>query len=197
MVRGCARSADALIERLLELTTQHGFPKLPDDPCALILPFEGGGTFPVQYSVVDSGHEYYLRWRYAFSIDIDNETVYQGSLDVTTSNELTFRETNVVLAIVSEAILAGQPLSELVFPDATGFLAHPQYRPGRSPLYMFPDLYDRSRRLELRDHPRWYRLWHRRQRLLGAPVPPEVPPQCQCGVAGMSCGVAGCDVPPG
>lgn len=193
---GSALTIDEL-DRLLELAAEHGFPKLPDDPCAGIFRWEGGGSFPTQYFLEHDQRRYYLRWRYGFSIDVDDTTVFDGDLDTLTTNEWTFRETNVILAIVSAAIRSGEPLSELVFPDQAGIRAHPSFHPGRSPLYLFPDgLYDPARRLELRDYPRWHRLWERRRRLAGVePGPPLRELRCRCGVEGLSCGVEGCDLP--
>jgi uncharacterized protein (TIGR02996 family) len=183
------------LDRLLELASEHGFPRLPDDPCAEIFPFTGGGAYPTQYDLDHGGHNYYLRWRYGFSIDVDDETVLEGDLDTLTTNEWTFRETTVILSIVSAAIRSGQPLSELVFPDQAGFRAHPRYHVGRAPFYSFPDgLYPPGRLLEPRDFGRWYRLWERRQRLAGVPSePPRRVWRCACGVEGLTCGVQECE----
>jgi|GEM_PF-5299388 len=188
----------AQLDQLLELASRFGFPRLPDDPCADIFRFTGGGSFPTQYWLHHAGHEYYLRWRYGFSIEVDDETVLEGDLDTLTTNEWTFRETNVILAIVSTAIRAGSPLSELRFPDQAGLRTHPRYHVGRSPLYGFPDdLYDPDRRVELRDRHRWYHLYDRRQRLVGlAPPPARRLWRCACGAPGLTCGVTGCDIPP-
>jgi uncharacterized protein (TIGR02996 family) len=181
------------MERLLHLSAEHGFPRLPDDPDAHILPFHGGGSFPVQYWCEHAGHRYYLRWRYGFSIDVDDEDVLEIDLDLDT-NEWTFRETNVVLSIVSTAIHAGLPLSELTFPDAAGIRAHTDYRAGRCPPYGFPAPFERperattNRTLACRDHARWYALFRRWQRALGVDAPePRREPQCACGVAGLVC----------
>jgi len=86
-----------------------------------------------------------------------------------------------------------------VFPDQAGITAHPRVHPGRAPLYSFPDgRFDPDFRLELRDHRRWYRLWERRQLLVGiAPTPRVRAYRCRCGVPDMSCGVDGCDLGPG
>lgn len=93
---------------------------VPDDPCAQILPFTGGGSYPTQYDVDREGHHYYLRWRYGFSIDVDDEDLLECDLDTATTNEWTFRETTMILAIVSEAIREGRSLATLVFPDQAG-----------------------------------------------------------------------------
>lgn len=185
----------AQLDRLLALVSEHGFPKLPDDPCAGILCFTGGGSYPVQYDLDHGGHSYYLRWRYGFSIDVDNVTVLEGDLDTLTTNEWTFRETTAILAIVSAAIVSGQPLATLVFPDQAGFQAHPHFQLGRAPHYSFPDgLYDQRRVLEVRDFGRWHLLWKRRLHLAG--IPPAAPKRvlrCDCDVLGLTCGVPGCD----
>jgi len=182
------------VERLLELASIHGFPRLPHDPCAHVLRFSGVGSFPTQYHVTHEGHDHDLRWRYGFTIDVDDVTVFEGHLDTLTTNEWTFRETNVILAIVSAAIRAGAPLADLVFPDQAGFLAHPSFHLGRSPSYGFPESYDTARSLEVRDFGRWHGLYRRRQRLLGIEPPPLDERSCACGVEGLSCGVLGCDL---
>lgn len=187
----------AQLDRLLELASEHGFPRLPDDPCADIFRFTGGGSFPTQYELSHDGHEYYLRWRYGFSIDMDDVTIWEGDLETTTTNEWTFCETNVILAIVSRALRTRQLLSELVFPDAADFRSHPAHFPGRCPVYSFPDgLYPQGRTVELRDFPRWYRLFERRQSLAGIAVSTVFRGfRCHCGIEGLTCGVAGCDIP--
>lgn len=186
----------AALDRLLELAAEHGFPKLPDDPCADIFRWTGGGSYPIQYRLDHGRHRYYLRWRYYFSIDVDDTTVLETDLDTLTTNEWTFCETTVILAIVSAAIRDSAPLSALVFPDEGGIRAHPRFHPGRAPLYCFPHgLYDPELRLELRDHPRWHQLWRRRQLLAGGtPLAALREFRCRCGIAGMSCGVDGCDL---
>jgi uncharacterized protein (TIGR02996 family) len=100
---GAAMSVDQL-DRLLELASIHGFPKVPDDPCATIFGWTGGGSHPTQYEYEGGGHYYYLRWRYDFSIDVDNVTVFEEEIATLTTNEWTFRETTVILSIVSDAI---------------------------------------------------------------------------------------------
>jgi uncharacterized protein (TIGR02996 family) len=197
---GTLTGADPL-ERLLELAAEHGFPRLPDDPCAGILPFYGGGSFPVQYHLDDhEGHSYYLRWRDGFSIDVDDETVLEGDLETTTTNEWTFPETTVILAIVSDAIRRGAPLSALTFPAADEYPKHPRYHLGRAPAYTFPEafLHERGRAwnewlLEVRDFERWYALWDRRQRLRGIEPPPTQRLRCACGVEGLTCKISECE----
>jgi hypothetical protein len=189
------------IERLLELSARLGFVRPADDPCARILPFEGGGSYPVQYTLDHAGHHYYLRWRYGFSIDVDNEGVLEGDLETTTTNEWTFRETTVILAIVSDAILRGAPLSELEFPDSpAAYAQHPHYHLGRAPLFCFPDDFvalhgtaAKSWCLELRDFGRWYALWNRRQQRCGVDITRHLQaPSCACGVPHLTCGVGEC-----
>jgi uncharacterized protein (TIGR02996 family) len=188
-----ALATPAEMERLLHLSAEHGFPRLPDDPDAHILDFRGGGSYPVQYTGYHDGHSYYLRWRYGFSIDVDDEVALEGDLDLS-SNEWTFRETNVILSIVSAAIHAGAALSELTFPDAGGIRSHPDYRVGRCPTYgvfppfELPEGATRKRTLACRDFARWHALHRRWQRALGVDRP-EPPPKagCGCGVAGLRC----------
>jgi uncharacterized protein (TIGR02996 family) len=188
-----ALATPAEMERLLHLSAEHGFPRLPDDPDAHILDFEGGGAYPVQYTAYHGGHSYYLRWRYGFSIDVDDEGAFEGDLDLST-NEWTFRETNVILSIVSAAIHAGMPLSELTFPDEAGIRSHADYRVGRCPPYGFPAPFELPegasvrRTLALRDFARWHALHRRWQRALGVHAPEPPPgPGCACGVAGLRC----------
>jgi uncharacterized protein (TIGR02996 family) len=178
------------LERLLELAAHHGFPRVPDDPDAHILPFSGGGSFPEQYDVEHDGHRYYLRWRYSFSIDVDHVTVLECDLDLA-DNAWSFREVNVVLSIVSRAIHAGQPLDTLTFPDQAGFRAHPSYHVGRAPAYSFPDEFVAPRGVHLapRDFARWMELWGW-QRTGTRPVPPK--PGCACGVPGLKCNSYDC-----
>jgi len=192
-------TAASELERLLALAAGHGFPHLPDDPCARILPFRGGGSYPVQYELDHEGHNYYLRWRYGFSIDVDHETVLEGDLETLTSNQWTLRETTVILAIVSDAILRGAPLSELTFPSRDDLPRHPSYRVGRAPHYGLPEalMRDLGRgpddwRLEARDFGRWHTLWGHLERLRGRAPLLSDRPGCTCGVAGLSCGVAEC-----
>lgn len=188
-----ALATPAEMERLLHLSAEHGFPRLPDDPDAHILEFDGGGSFPVQYWCEHAGHRYYLRWRYGFSIDVDDVDVLETDLDLDT-NEWTFRETNVVLSIVSAAIHAGTPLSDLTFPDEAGIRSHADYRVGRCPPYGLPAPFELpegatwKRTLACRDFARWHALHRRWQRTLGVDAP-EPPPerQCACGVAGLVC----------
>lgn len=97
------------LDRLLELAARYGFPKLPDDSCAGIFQWEGGGRYPVQYTLEHQGHRYYIRYRSGFSIDVDEEDVFEGRLDTMTTNEWTFRETNVILSLLSAAISRSEP----------------------------------------------------------------------------------------
>lgn len=185
------------LDRLLRLAATHGFPKLPDDPCADILRWTGGGSFPVQYDLEHAGHRYYLRWRsYDFSIEVDDSLVFEGTLDTRSGDEWTILETNVILAIVSRAIQSGAPLSELLFPDQAGMRAHPMSFPGRCPQFVFPEDFDgrEGLGLEPRDFTRWHQLWEHRQRMVGiAPTAISNRPECGCGVVGLSCYVPGCD----
>lgn len=161
----------AALMRLLVLAAEHGFPRLPDDPDARILPFEGGGHYLVQYELDYQGHNYYLRWRDEdFSIYIDNEIAFECALELANEEEWTDEETNVILAIVSDAILSGVPLSGLALPDSAGIRAHPDYRVGRCPGYVFPAEFMASLGLDTldwalprRDRDHWYALWRRVQ----------------------------------
>lgn len=167
--------AEAL-ERLLVLVAQHGFPLLPDDPDERMPPWWGGGSYPVQYEVDHGGHHYYLRYRSGnFSIDVDDVEVAAPELDVVGDGEWTDSETNMILTIVSDAILAGAPLDRLVFPARTAMHRHPAYRLGRFPQYVLPGDFVAAHRVEwrdwllrARDRDRWYDLWKRLLHLRGA-----------------------------
>lgn len=182
----------AAIARLLLLAARHGFPRLPDDPDAAILPFDhdGGGSHPVQFDVDHDGHHYYLRYRHGgFSIEVDDDfqRSYELDLDVAMENEWSFRETNAILAIVSEAIVGGR-VPTLRFPDERGLRAHPAYRVGRWPRFVLPEDFvgqyppDPRESVAVRDFARWHALWDRQR---GGAVPQ--PPGCACGVPGLSC----------
>ena len=163
------------LERLLILAAEHGFLRLPDDPDADVLPFHGGGSFPVQYRLdAYQGHNYYLRYRhgsFSITIDDDHQTEVYPELDVSGDGEWTVEETNVILAIVSQAIRDGTPLGELVFPAGDDMRAHSHYRTGRCPTYCFPTGFQNELSLDARDHGRWYALWARLQRLTTDPTP--------------------------
>ena len=120
-----------------------------------------------------------------------------------TTNEWTFRETTVILSIVSEAIREGRPLSTLTFPDQAGFRAHPHYHAGPCPSFVFPESFMSERGLvhwawsiAVRDWSRWYALWNRCCELLGVEsLYAKRDVGCGCGVPGMSCRIDGCDIP--
>jgi uncharacterized protein (TIGR02996 family) len=184
------------VDRLLELSAEHGFPHLPDDPCASILRFTGGGSHPTQYETTCEGHHYYLRHRYGFSITVDDGEEIELELNSVDDNQWTFRETTVILSIVSEAIVTRAPIAGLRFPDEAELRAHPRFHVGRAPLYDFPaelvGARERGWLLELRDYSRWYGLWRMRQRLLGRRPDPVRTMRCACGAPELTCRVPGC-----
>jgi uncharacterized protein (TIGR02996 family) len=184
----------AEMERLLHLSAEYGFPRLPDDPDAHILEFYGSDA--VHYWCVHAGRRYYLHSHYGFPSERDPEDIIELGLD---AGEWTFRETNVILSMVSAAIRAGTPLSELTLPDAEEIRSHADYRVGRHPTFFvlasfeLPEGQTVIRKLACRDFARWHVLYRRWKRTLGVDVP-EWPPesQCACGVAGLKCGVDSC-----
>jgi uncharacterized protein (TIGR02996 family) len=162
------------LERLLRLAAEHGFPLLPEDPDERLLPWWGGGSYPVQYDVDHGGRHYYLRYRGGyFSIDVDDVEVAAPELHVVGDGDWTDTETNMILTIVSDAIVSGAPLDRLVFPARMEMHRHPGYRLGRFPQYVLPEellaahgVDWRSWLLRARDRDRWYRLWKRLQHLV-------------------------------
>jgi len=188
------------IDRLLVLAATYGFPHPPDALDAHVLPWNGGGVYPVQYELRYREHDYYLRWRYGFSIDVDDATVWEGDLGVR-DNEWTFCETNVFLAIVSDAILEGTSLAALVFPREQDIRDHPCYSAGRCPTFgldrdflLEHGLPDKGLRLACRDFARWWGLLEKSRWLRGrGPDPGDHPPGCGCGIPRLSCGVKDCE----
>lgn len=160
------------IERLLLLSAEYSFPRArPDDP---VLPFVGGGGHPVQYEVDFAGHHYYARYHnHSLSVSIDDGAVETGieypggwDLDLADSGEWSDEECAVILQLLSDAIRAGTPLAELVFPYMSEPL--PVYDGGPLRAYRLPKQFRLLRGLArdryglaARDYHRWYWLWHR------------------------------------
>ncbi|MEZ4239006.1 MAG: TIGR02996 domain-containing protein [Myxococcota bacterium] len=121
---------------LQALVAAHGYPhpELPPDPVAQ-LPWHGGGTHPTQYGLTHEGHHWYVRQRYGFTIDLDGVEIVDADVDWEDWNHLSPAETNVVLTVLTEAILAGDPPGALQAAfDALEPPAHPAYHAGRHPL---------------------------------------------------------------
>lgn len=173
----------AAIERILLLAAEYGFPCARDE-VEPMLPFEGGGGFPVQYEVGHEGHHYYVRYRhYDLSVTIDDGAIDSGvdypdgfpeELDLPSSGEWTDEEARVILTILSDAIRAGTPLVELKFPF--GKHALPIYEGAPPRCYELPAEFTAPRGLPrhrhglaARDYHRWHRLWDRLRRGASSP----------------------------
>jgi uncharacterized protein (TIGR02996 family) len=164
--------APELLLRFVLLAAEHGFSRLPGDPDGDLLPFTGGGSHPVQYEVDHTdGRHYYLRWRHGgFSIDVDDEPVLDTELDVEHDSDWTHEETNVILALVSDAIRSGlETVAKLVFPAGDAMRSHPRYRAGPHPFYVLPEelraRFEPETALQARDRDRWHALWRRLNQL--------------------------------
>jgi uncharacterized protein (TIGR02996 family) len=164
----------AALERFLELTAEHGFLVLPDDPDAGVLRFRGG-MFPlnsptyVDYRVRHAGREYWVWYdlrHHQFRLLVDEVDVAGPSRP---AGYWMAEETNVTLAIISEAIVTGQRFDELEYPTGAALRAHPHYGIGRCPvspiprelLAIWPHAHDWV--IDNRDRSRWFRLWRRLQ----------------------------------
>ena len=167
------------LERLLVLAATYGF------PCARnavepMLPFKGGGGYPVQYDVDYEGHHYYVRYRHNnLSVSVDRGAIDSGieypygfprDLNTLESGDWTAEERREILTLLSDAIRAGTPLAELQFPCAGDLL--PQYPDAPLRAYWLPEPFvaahglSRDRHgLAARDYHRWHALWERLQRL--------------------------------
>src|SRR6185437_12255087 len=156
--------ADQLL-RLLELSAEHGFIRLPDDPDEDVLRFAGGsrvdtGELMVEYEVAHGGRSYRVSEGRKLAITVDRETVYTGKPRGMLRPEVA----NIILSAVSEAILEATPLDTLRVPD--NLAADPRYRIGRFPTELVPDeLAARwrpaRRHIDFRDLARWRALANR------------------------------------
>jgi uncharacterized protein (TIGR02996 family) len=150
----------AALERLVELVGRLGFPRLAAPESQVDrLPWEGGGGFPVQYFLDWEGRSYYLRYRWGgFTVDVDDLTVVSCGLGLQAGGEWTAEETNVILSVVSRAIVEETPMAALEAElEALDLRAHPDHRAGRHPLY--------TAGVEARDEGRYRELVRRLQRL--------------------------------
>lgn len=144
----------AELSRLVELSRRHGFLRVPDDPDAALVPFEGGGSCPVQYLVDWEGHDYYLRYRHGrFTIEVDDDhDVVDIRLPIENRGMWTYEETNVILHRVSAVLRGGRSwdtldLSDLEDDPAYRIGPHPRVRTGVD-----------GGTLGARDAERWWRL---------------------------------------
>lgn len=108
-------------------------------PLEEILPFEGGGSFPVQYEVDIGDCYYYVRYRGScLTIEKNHEEVFEQNLNqaLEDDGEWSDEETTVYLYLISKAIQSGE-FSSLTLPDKEQAKSHPLYVPGPQPVYVF------------------------------------------------------------
>jgi uncharacterized protein (TIGR02996 family) len=147
--------------RLLQLAAEHGFIRVPDDPERDVLRFAGGviadGAYRIVYEVVHAGCSYrVVESRTELRIDVDNKTVRTEQPRIMISPQ----SANAVLARISAAILAGEPLAKLELP------AELRGRIGRFPTEQVPAdiaaLWPAgTRHIDFRDLARWRALANR------------------------------------
>ena len=176
----------AALERLLELSAEHGFLRVPDDPDAEILRFTGGveaGRTQVRityelahagrsYRVVD---DYFAGW---IRIEVDGALVREDR----TRGERRARDAgrvalgasllrpeaaSVILHAISGAIVRGRGFDDVVYPDGVRLTSNPYYRVTRFPTTPVPDELAarwprvQGREIELRDLAQWRALYDR------------------------------------
>ncbi|HEY1815181.1 MAG TPA: hypothetical protein VGG74_22695 [Kofleriaceae bacterium] len=145
--------------RLLELSAEHGFMRLPDDPDDDVLRFAGGFASgeAVDYALVHGGREYRVIESGKLAVTVDGDTVYSSAPRHIVRPEAA----NVVLSELSDAIILGAPPSSLELrEDLTADL---RYRIGRFPTEPVPDdlaarWSPHPRHIDFRDLARWRRL---------------------------------------
>lgn len=104
-----------------------------------ILPFEGGGSFPVQYEVDVGNTNYYVRYRGSWlTIEKNHEEVFEQCLNPANDGdgEWSDEETTVYLYLISGAIRSGD-FGTLALPSKDQVKSHPLYVPGPQPVYVF------------------------------------------------------------
>jgi hypothetical protein len=165
----------AMIDRLLVLAAQYGFPRARP-PGPVMLPFSGGGSNPVQYDAYLPEHSYRIKLHYLYfrlTISIDRNLPSAGSavrfvrdLETEEPNAWTDDEKLVILTLLSEAIRADTPLPDLCFPYGDVRLPVHEDAPLRA--YVLPVEFTAPRGLAphqyglaVRDHRRWHALWRR------------------------------------
>jgi len=110
-------------------------------PLDEILPFKGGGSFPVQYEIDIGETNYYVRYRSGWlTIDKNDVEVFEQCLNPADDfdGEWSNEETTVYLYLISKAIRSGE-LGTLALPDKDQAKSHPLYMPGPQPAYVFLD----------------------------------------------------------
>ncbi|HEX4451351.1 MAG TPA: TIGR02996 domain-containing protein [Kofleriaceae bacterium] len=147
--------------RLLQLAAEHGFIRVPDDPERDVLRFAGGvvteGAYRIVYEVVHRGCAVrVVESRTELRIDVDNNVVRTDKPRVM----ITPHAACSVLAEISAAILAGEPLAKIELVTAANL------RIGRFPTDRVPDdiaaLWPPGvRHIDFRDLARWRALANR------------------------------------
>lgn len=157
---------DALA-RYLELTAEHGFLVLPDDPCERILRFRTTLNRPdaTEYTLQRGGRVYIVRHdrrQALFQIFVDGVSVVErkGTFAFARPEEI-----NVVFAIISDKILKGHALGPVQFPRYPMLDRHPAYHVGRFPTWPLPSELANTPlarwHLDHRDCGRWLGVWKR------------------------------------
>jgi uncharacterized protein (TIGR02996 family) len=152
----------AQLLRLLELSADHGFMRLPVDPDEDVLRFAGGFSSGsvVEYEVIHGGHAYRVVASSKLVVMVDREVAY-----VNVPREMVRPEAaNAVLSCISDAILLDEPLDKLALPD--DLTTDLRYRIGRFPTEPVPDdiaahLPPGRRHIDFRDLARWRALANR------------------------------------
>lgn len=163
------------IERYLLLAAEYGFPHAREEEHGR-LPFTFTNGYPEEYELLYNGHHYRVDFTNSdFFIEIDAGAIDSGvghpdgfpeELPASYRGYWYPEETQAVLAALSEAIRAGTPFPELVFPFGKELL--PQYPGVPLRCYRLPDAFTQPRGLPrsrfglaARDYHRWHGVWHR------------------------------------
>jgi uncharacterized protein (TIGR02996 family) len=174
----------AAVERLLLLAALYGFPHAREarhPPLAFIRQYEfwqaSARTYYAQtYYVNHGGHGYTLVFRHhVLTISVDGRDIdrreFPDGLALATANDgdLTDDEIAIVFEIVSDAIRAGTPLSELCYPFGPGALPYYPGAPRR--VYEIPRKFRAKRGLAREsvglaacDYHRWHAIRKRPRR---------------------------------
>ena len=102
-----------------------------------MLPFEGGGSCPVQYEVRHNGLHFYLRYRRGWiTIDVDDVEAFKQCLNPNDDSDGNWSdcETNVYLHVISHAIRQSR-LKSFALPTKSEVAKHSLYKPGPLPRY--------------------------------------------------------------
>jgi len=122
-----------------QVTMSQNEGEAASSPLDEILPFEGGGSFPVQYEIDIRETNYYVRYRSSWlTIDRNDIEVFEQCLNPAddTDGEWNNEETTVYLYLISQAIRSGD-FETLTLPDKEQAKSHPLYIPGPQPVYVF------------------------------------------------------------